>query len=262
MMTENVAAGLVKEFFVDALPVKVFENRPVLARYAADSVHAHLRDAITRQGSAAAILATGNSQIEFLKLLVAMPGIDWKKVTLFHMDEYLGISADHKASFRRYLRERVESLVNPGAFHYIQGDAPLPLDEIERYDSLLNAQPIDLCCMGVGENGHIAFNDPPVANFRDKHTLKLVQLDDACKMQQVREGHFPSIEAVNPYAYTLTIPALLKARKVVCIAPETRKAQAIKRALHGEISTACPASALRTQEHAVLLLDRESAALL
>lgn len=261
MTSDNYTeAKPIREFTVDALPVKVFPDRPTLAQYAANNVHAHLRHAIASQGSAAAILATGNSQIEFLQKLVAMPGIDWKKVTLFHMDEYLGIRADHKASFRRYLRERVESLVNPRAFHYIQGDAPLPLDEIERYDNLLNAQPIDLCCMGVGENGHIAFNDPPVADFRDKHLLKLVQLDDACKMQQVKEGHFPSLEAVNPYAYTLSIPALFKARKVICIAPETRKAAAVKAALQGDVSTKCPASALRTQNHAVLLLDKDSAA--
>jgi glucosamine-6-phosphate deaminase len=263
MRSDNYTeAKPLREFTVDALPVKVFPDRPTLAQHAANEVHAFLRQTIASQGSAAAILATGNSQIEFLQKLVAMPGIDWKKVTLFHMDEYLGIARDHKASFRLYLRERVESLVNPGAFHYIEGDAPLPLDEIERYTNLLNAQPIDLCCMGVGENGHIAFNDPPVANFRDKHLLKLVQLDDACKMQQVREGHFPSLEAVNPYAYTLTIPALFKARKVICIAPETRKAAAIKEALKGDVTTKCPASALRTQSHAVLLLDKDSAALL
>jgi glucosamine-6-phosphate deaminase len=251
-----------REFKVDSLPVKVFEDRPALADFAAREAHAHLKAAIENQGSAAAILATGNSQIEFLKRLVAMPGIDWKKVTLFHMDEYLGIKGDHKASFRFYLRERVESLAKPGAFHYVQGDAPLPLDECERYSNLLKAQPIDLCCMGVGENGHLAFNDPPVANFKDKHLIKLVELDHECKMQQVREGHFPSEEAVPPYAYTLTIPALFKARKVICIAPETRKAKAIKSALQGPVSTACPASFLRTQAYATLLLDKESAALL
>jgi glucosamine-6-phosphate deaminase len=249
-----------REFIADALSVKIFPDRPTLAQYAANTVHAFLRQTIASQGRAAAILATGNSQIEFLQKLVAMPGIEWKKVTLFHMDEYLGISASAKASFRCYLRERVESLVKPGAFHYIEGDAPLPLDEIERYDNLLKAQPIDLCCMGIGENGHLAFNDPPVANFRDKHLLKLVQLDDACKMQQVREGHFPSLEAVNPFAYTLSIPALFSARKIICIAPESRKAVAVKAALEGEISTKCPASALRTQSQAVLLLDKDSAA--
>jgi glucosamine-6-phosphate deaminase len=258
----TTASEMVREFKVDALPVKVFPDRPALAEFAAREVHGFLSATISSQGSAAAILATGNSQIEFLKRLVAMRGIDWKKVTLFHMDEYLGITPDSKASFRFYLRERVESLVKPGAFHYIKGEAPLPLDECERYAGLLLAQPIDLCCMGVGENGHLAFNDPPVANFQDKHLIKLVQLDHDCKMQQVREGHFPTIEAVPPYAYTLTIPALFKARKVICIAPETRKAKAIKAALHGEFSTKCPASFLRNQAHATLLLDNESAALL
>lgn len=263
MTSDNyVSAVPVREFVVDALPVKVFSDRPTLAQFAANQVHACLHQTIAANGSAAVILATGNSQIEFLQKLVALPGINWKKVTLFHMDEYLGIKPDHKASFRKYLRERVETLVKPGAFHYLEGDALLPLDEIERYTQLLQAQPIDLTCMGVGENGHLAFNDPPVANFRDKHLVKLVQLDDACKMQQVREGHFPNIESVPPYAFTLTIPALFRAKKVVCIAPETRKAQAIRDALKGEVSTACPASALRTQSQAVLLLDNESASLL
>lgn len=252
----------VRQFVVDALPVKVFGSRADLAEFAADEVHRYLHDTLAAQGKAAAILATGNSQIDFLQRLISRPGIDWSRVTLFHMDEYLGISGDHKASFRRYMRERVASLVKPGAFHFIEGDAPLPLDEIERYSKLLEAQPIDLCCMGIGENGHIAFNDPPVADFRDKHLVKLVKLDDECKMQQVREGHFPSLEAVNPYAFTLTIPALFKAKKIICIAPETRKAKAVKAALHGGISHACPASALRTQNQAMLLLDNDSAALL
>jgi glucosamine-6-phosphate deaminase len=262
MTATEVGAAVPRDFKVDALSVKVFADRPALAEFAAAEVHAFLKETIARQGSAAVILATGNSQIDFLKRLVSIPGIDWKRVTLFHMDEYLGIKGDHKASFRRYLRERVETLVKPGAFHYVEGDAPLPLDEVERYTNLLKAQPIDLCCMGVGENGHLAFNDPPVANFQDKYMIKLVELDNACKMQQVREGHFPSLEAVPPFAYTLTIPALFKARKVVCIAPETRKAKAIKAALQGPVSTACPASFLRTQPHAILLLDTESAALL
>ena len=138
----------------------------------------------------------------------------------------------------------------------------LPLAECERYTRLLRAQEIDLCCLGIGENGHLAFNDPPVANFNDPHFVKLVKLDDACKMQQVREGHFPSVEAVNPYAFTLTIPALCSARKMLCISPEKRKAQAVRDALRGPVSTACPASFLRKQSHATLFLDADSASLL
>ena len=249
-----------RTFKADELSVRVFRTLEDLASDAASEVHGYLKGVLERQGSAAVILATGNSQIQFLKKLVAMPGIDWSHVTLFHMDEYLGMDAEHKASFRRYLRERVETLVKPKVFHYIQGDTELPLEECERYTNLLNAQPIDLCCLGIGENGHLAFNDPPVARFEEKHPIKLVKLDDECKMQQVREGHFPNIEAVPPYAFTLTIPALCSAKKMLCISPEKRKAEAVRNALQGPVSTACPASILRKQAHCTLLLDEDSAA--
>ncbi len=252
----------VHRFKVDSLDVAIYAEGPQLAVAAAITINEHLSKAIEKNGSAAVILATGNSQIKFLRELIALRGVDWSKVTLFHMDEYLGIRADHPASFRRYLRERVESMTRPRFFHYIEGDAPQPLDECLRYTALLQAQPIDLCVLGVGENGHLAFNDPPVARFDDPYRVKLVQLDDGCKGQQVREGHFPSLEAVPPYAYTLTIPALLSARKVVCLCPETRKAVAVQRALEGAIDSSCPASALRNCPQATLLLDLESSSLL
>lgn len=252
-------SSAIKEFKVDALPVRVYANRADLATSAAREVNDYLANTIASQGSAAVILATGNSQIEFLKQLIALKGIDWSKVTLFHMDEYLGISGNHKASFRFYMREKVESLVKPRQFHYLEGDALLPLDECARYSALLQAQPIDLCCLGVGENGHLAFNDPPVANFADKSLVKIVKLDDACKMQQVKEGHFASLETVPPYALTLTIPALCAAKKMLCISPEKRKAQAVKDALTGPVSESCPASVLRREPQAVLLLDVDSA---
>ncbi len=251
-----------RSFRVDSLPVHVFSGQEDLATWTALTVRDTLANAISGRGSAAAILATGNSQIRFLRQLVDLGGVDWSRVTLFHMDEYLGIPATHPASFRHYMRERVESLVRPRAFHYLAGDCELPLDEVDRYTGLLKAQPIDLCCMGVGENGHLAFNDPPVARFDDRHWVKLVRLDDACKMQQVKEGHFPSLEAVPPYAFTLTIPALFVAEKVLCLAPETRKSRPIQAALEGPVDTACPASVLRRHPHATLLLDRDSAALL
>jgi glucosamine-6-phosphate deaminase len=174
------------------------------------------------------------------------------------MDEYLGVDENHSACFRRYMRERVESKVHPKAFHYLGGDAPEPIAECERYEVLLKARPIDLCCMGVGENGHIAFNDPPVANFEDKRLVKIVELDVACRMQQVNESHFPDLEAVPKYALTLTIPALCSAKKVVCVAPEARKADAVKAMLEGPVCTACPASFLRTQSHATLFVDADS----
>jgi len=252
----------VKTLQIDSLPVRIYQTQMDLARDVARIAHEHLSDVLARRGSAAAILATGNSQIKFLEQLISLGGIDWSRITLFHMDEYLGIDANHTASFRRYMRERVEQRIKPHVFNYIEGDAALPLDECVRYEGLLEAQPIDLCCLGIGENGHLAFNDPPVADFDDSHKVKLVQLDRACREQQVNEGHFPNLETVPPYAFTLTIPALCSAEKMLCIAPERRKAKAVFDALRGPVSTACPASFLRKQAHATLFLDADSASLL
>jgi glucosamine-6-phosphate deaminase len=247
---------------VDALPVRVYASQEDMARDSAALVQKFLVECLAERGEASAILATGNSQIRFLDELIKLGGIDWSKMTLFHMDEYLGIDANHKASFRRYMRERVEARIKPKVFHYIAGDADQPLNECARYADLLQAQEIDLCCLGVGENGHIAFNDPHVAEFDDPWTVKVVSLDLKCRQQQVNEGHFPGVDQMPQFAYTLTIPALVGVRKMVCVAPEKRKAQAVHDALKGPVSTACPASYLRTQKHAVMLLDHDSATLL
>ena len=246
-------------FQVEALPVRIYASQAELAGDAARIAQAHLQETLARQASAAVILATGNSQIQFLDALIALGGVDWSRVTLFHMDDYLGLDANHPASFRRYMRERVEARVKPRQFHYVAGDALLPLDECARYTKLLLAQPIDLCCLGIGENGHIAFNDPPVAHFHDPHRVKLVKLDEACRQQQVGEGHFPNLAAVPQYAFTLTIPMLCSAKKMLCIVPEQRKAQAVKAALRGPVTTACPASILRQQGQCTLFLDADSA---
>ena len=253
------AAAPAKTFQVDALAVRVYRQQKDMAQDVAQIAQKYLQEVLARQPSAAVILATGNSQIEFLEALIALGGVEWPRLILFHMDEYLGIDAGHKASFRRYMRERVEQRVKPRQFHYLEGDALLPLDECDRYTRLLQAQPIDLCCLGIGENGHIAFNDPPVANFTDPHRVKLVKLDQPCRQQQVNEGHFPSLEAVPQYAFTLTIPMLCSARRMLCIAPEKRKAKAVKDTLQGPIDTACPASFLRRQPQATLFLDADSA---
>lgn len=251
-----------RTFQADALPVRVYGSRTDLATDAAAEVNGYLKEVLSKEGAAAVILATGNSQIEFLDRLIESSEVDWSKVTLFHMDEYLGLPADHKASFRRYMKERVESRVKPRVFHYLEGDTEEPIRECQRYAELLQAQPVALCCLGVGENGHLAFNDPPVANFEDPYLVKLVKLDVPCRQQQVSEGHFPDLKAVPEYAFTLTIPALCSAQKMICISPETRKAKAIQTALQGPVSPACPASILRKQAHATLLLDTDSAALL
>ncbi len=233
-----------------------------MATAAALAAHAILIRAVQTQGHAAVVLAAAASQVKFLEVLTDLPGLDWSKISAFHMDEYLGIDAGHPASFRRFLHERVARRVKPGSFHDVQGDALQPLEECARYTRLLKAQPIDLCCLGIGENGHIAFNDPSVADFHDPHTVKLVKLDEACRRQQVGEGAFPNLEAVPQYAYTMTIPALCAARQMVCVVPEKRKAQAVRNALRGPLSTACPASILRQQAHCTLYLDADSAGLL
>src|SRR5687767_3881873 len=228
----------IKTLQIDSLPVRIYQTQTDLARDVAGIAHDHLSDVLARKSSAAVILATGNSQIKFLEQLISLGGIEWSRITLFHMDEYLGLDANHSASFRRYMRERVEQRVTPRVFHYLEGDAALPLDECQRYAGLLEAQPIDLCCLGIGENGHLAFNDPPVADFEDRRKVKLVQLDRACRQQQVNEGHFPSLEAVPQYAVTLTIPTLCAAAQMLCIAPEKRKAKAVFEALRGPVSVA------------------------
>lgn len=255
-----------RKFQAGAMQVSVYQSVRDMAEAAAPAAARQLEAALAERGEAAAILATGNSQLEFLKVLVDGQGtrwdLDWSRITLFHMDEYLGLPATHSASFRLYMRERVESRLKPKAFHYVEGDALEPVRECERYEALLKAQKIDLCCLGIGENGHLAFNDPPVANFNDERFVKIVRLDDACRQQQVGEGHFPDLSAVPQYALTLTIPALCQAARVLAIVPEKRKARAVLGSVTGPVSTGCPGSYLRTLAHCELFLDAESASLL
>lgn len=247
---------------VDALAVHLYNLEAELTEDVARIAQNYLQSLLSRQNSASVVLATGNSQIKFLEALVNLGGVDWSKVILFHLDEYLGIEYNHPASFRHYLRERVEKWVKPKVFHYIEGDTKQPLAECDRYTQLLLAQPIDLCCLGLGENGHLAFNEPSVADFNDPHYIKLVKLELSTRQQQVNQGYFTSLEAVPQYAFTLTIPALCLARKILCLAPEKRKAAAVKEMLQGSISAGYPASILRTQADAMLFLDADSASLL
>lgn len=251
----NARHGLV----VDSLRVEVFDDLAALASRAADDAASSIADAIRQRGVASVMLATGNSQLAFLDALAARGDVDWTRVVGFHMDEYLGMDPAHPASFRRYMRERVVGRVHPREFHEIAGDAPDPEAECERYAALLRTHPLDLCCLGIGENGHLAFNDPAVADFDDPRDVKIVELDATCRGQQVGEGHFPTLDDVPHRAITVTIPALLRAGHVVAIVPEARKAEPVRRALRGEITTACPASALRRHPHATLYLDPGSA---
>ena len=251
-----------KTFTADRLTVKVYPTSASLVADAAATAQARLVAAIRQRGTAAAILATGNSQLQFLDMLVKNGGVDWSRVVLFHMDEYLGIGPEHPASFAHYMHQRVEERVEPREFHYLTGDSPEPILECEHYATLLRAQPIDLCVLGVGENGHLAFNDPPVADFEDERWVKIVRLDESSRRHQIGYGYFKSLAEVPLYGLTLTIPALCAAENILCLAPGAKKAEVVRKLLRDEIGQRCPASVLRTQPQAQLLIDAEAASLL
>jgi len=242
----------------DALAVEVHADADALGAAAAASAAEAIRAAVAARGEAHVILATGNSQLAFLRALADAPDVPWASVELYHMDEYVGLGADHPASFRRFLRRRIVDRVGPRAFHEIRGDAPAEA-ETARYGALVAGRRIDLTCMGIGENGHLAFNDPPDARFDDPLPARVVRLDEVSRRQQVGEGHFPDLAAVPTHAITLTIPTLLAAARVQVVVPEARKAEAVRRALQGPVDAACPASVLRRVAHATLYLDREAA---
>jgi glucosamine-6-phosphate deaminase len=243
---------------IDRLRVEVHPDTAALARSAADQAAAVLVKAVEERGEANAMFATGNSQLAFVDALIEQtPGVPWDRVVVFHMDEYVGVGPDHPAGFRRWIRERIVDRARPRAAVLIDGLAD-PVGECTRYAALLGAHPLDLCCLGIGENGHLAFNDPP-ADFADPLDVKVVELDHACRQQQVGEGHFPAIGDVPTRALTVTVPALLRAGAVIAVVPEARKAEPVRAAVLGPVSEACPASALRTAGNATLHLDGGSA---
>ena len=248
----------VRSFRRDALRVEVYGTPEDLGEAAARRVEGHLASAIVSRGKANLVLASALSQVSFLEALQGK-AIDWASVAVFHLDEYTELPADHPASFRRFLTERFLDVVRPGCVHLIRGDAGDLQGEIERYESLLRGHPLDVACIGIGENGHIAFNDPPVADFDDARRVKEVELDDACRRQQVNEGWFPSFEATPRRALTLTIPAIMGSGFISCVVPGERKADAVHDALNGPVATACPASILRRHGNATLLLEPASA---
>jgi glucosamine-6-phosphate deaminase len=251
---------VIKERRFDALTVRAAESTSEMARDAAEDAAAIVRAAVGERGEANIMLATGNSQLVFLDALMQLPGIAWDRVRAFHMDEYVGLPPSHPASFQRYMRERVAARAPFLDFHYLTGDVPDPQAEADRYAALLRAHPLDLCCAGVGENGHLAFNDPPVADFDDPLDVKIVALEPVSRRQQVGEGHFASIDDVPTHAMTVTVPALLRAGRALVIVPEARKADPVHDTLYGPVSTACPASVLRRHANATLFLDDASAA--
>ncbi len=240
--------------------IDVGPDAATLGARAATLAAATLREALTRAGEARVVLATGASQIATLERLVAEPGIDWGRVTAFHLDEYVGLPDTHPASFRRYLRERVVARVPELRFHPITPEGDLAA-ELARLEALLGAAPVDLCLAGVGENCHLAFNDPP-ADFETEAAFLLVSLDEACRRQQLGEGWFARLEDVPTRAVSMSVRRILRSRRIVLSVPDARKAPAVRDMMTGEVTPAHPASILRHHPDTTLFLDPASAALL
>ncbi|WP_165074042.1 glucosamine-6-phosphate deaminase [Paludisphaera rhizosphaerae] len=249
-------------FNVDNLKVLVYDDRNQAGRAAAAAVAHAIVQRQKVAGRANVIFAAAPSQDDFLADLIAANGVDWSRVSGFHMDEYLGLTPEHPASFRRYLHEHLFDRVglNDDSLRLIPGErTERPSQVCLEYEDRLLGEPTDVVCAGIGENGHLAFNDPPVADFLDPLLVKVVRLDQACRVQQVNDGCFEKLDDVPTHAFTLTVPALLRAPVVSVVAVGPRKAEAVQATLRGPISEACPATALRRHSGATLYLDRDSA---
>jgi glucosamine-6-phosphate deaminase len=232
-----------------------------MAGAAAERAASLLTQAIHARGAANLILATGASQLEMLSHLVSTD-VDWSKVTAFHLDEYIGLPHAHPASFRRYLQERfVDKVPSLRQFYYVDGEAPDPLAECQRLGDLIRSQPVDLACIGIGENGHLAFNDPP-ADFETHAPYIVVNLDEACRRQQVGEGWFPDLRSVPSQAISMSIHQILQSESIVCTVPDERKAEAVRQTVEGEVSNRVPATILQTHPRCWLYLDAPAASLL
>ncbi|HEY6739302.1 MAG TPA: glucosamine-6-phosphate deaminase [Actinopolymorphaceae bacterium] len=263
-MTSPISPTSPTRFTVSDLAVEVHATPAELGAAAARLTADTLRTAVRERGHARVVLATGNSQFPFVEALRSQ-AVPWSSVTVFHMDEYVGVGPDHPASFRRWIAERIEEQFRPAVVHYIDGRPGGSIEsaaieaECERYEGLLRAAPIDLVCMGVGENCHLAFNEPYDADFEDPRWVRTFTLDDKTRRQQVGEGHFAEVSDVPATAISLTVPALLSAGVIQVCVPEARKAEAVRHTLTSPISTAHPSTVLRSRGNATLYLDRDSA---
>lgn len=232
-----------------------------MGRAAANDAATIIRGAISDRGQACLIAATGASQFEFLEALTKQKDIEWDRTIFFHLDEYVDLPESHPASFRRYLRERIVDIVRPGAFHFVNGNYSDPFQECKRIGELISRYSIDAAFVGIGENGHLAFNDPP-ADFRTLEPYLVVELDETCRRQQVGEGWFKNIEEVPRRAISMSISQIMRSGHVLCVVPELRKAKAVRDCLQLEVSPLRPASILQEHPCATVYLDRESAGLL
>ncbi len=240
----------------------VYKTKGDMGAAAGSTAAGAIRRAIADKNQANIILATGASQFEMLEHLTSVDTIDWSKVTMFHLDEYIGLGPDHPASFRKYLRERfVDRVGRLKAVHLVNGDAKDPAAECRRLGDLIRAHPIDVACVGIGENGHLAFNDPP-ADFETEEPYLVVDLDERCRRQQLGEGWFASFEAVPSQAISMGIQQILKSRRIIVTVPDRRKAEAVRNALEGPVTPRCPASILQQHENCFIFLDEPAASLL
>ncbi len=241
--------------------VRLFQNRQVLAVAAADQAASAMRSAISERGHCRVVLATGASQFEFLDALTQTPGLDWNRVEAFHLDEYVGLPVTHPASFRKYLLERVIRKTGIRNHHFLEGDAEDLTSAIQKVSRDLLSAPIDIAFVGIGENGHIAFNDPP-ADFETEQPYIVVELDEACRQQQVGEGWFTDISQVPAQAISMTPLQILKAREILAVVPDLRKANAVRMCLEGEIGPVAPASILRRHSNTTVFVDADSSLML
>jgi glucosamine-6-phosphate deaminase len=240
--------------------IKCLDDKKEMARVAADQAASILRDTIQKQGKARLIAATGAAQFEFLEALTTLPAIDWKRVEMFHLDEYIGLPETHPGSFCRFLKERLIEKTGMIHYHLLNGEED-PAEVTRRTGEALQSEPIDVAFVGIGENGHLAFNDPP-ADFETEEPYIIVTLDEPCRRQQLGEGWFASLADVPRRAISMSVRQILKTKQILCIVPDARKANAVKACFDGEISPLAPASILRTHPNTTVYLDKDSAALL
>ena len=250
-----------KSFKKDKVEVKIFDSRDQMGKVSARETADYIRRMLAEKGEMNIVFAAAPSQDDFLYSLLEEE-IDWSRVNGFHMDEYIGLSEDAPQGFGNFLRGRILDKINLKSMHYLYAGDRDPEEVSREYEELLKKYPTDVVFMGIGENGHIAFNDPHVAFFDDPKLVKVVDLDIKCRQQQVNDGCFATLDDVPTHAITLTIPALLRGKRLACVVPTTRKAEALKNALEGPVTEACPASVLRTHDGAFIYADPDAASLL
>ena len=250
------------EFIKDKMLVKIFDTRDEMGKAAADDIAEGFKEILKNKSEINVVFAAAPSQNDMLFHLCERNDIEWERINAFHMDEYIGLDPNAPQCFSNFLKRYIFDLKPFKSVNLINAGATDPEEEAVRYSKLLSDNPIDVVCMGIGENGHIAFNDPHVADFNDTKTVKAVKLDETCRNQQVNDGCFEKLDDVPKYALTLTVPTLMSAKRNYCVVPAATKAEAVKNTVNGKINESCPATALRLKDNAILYCDKDSSALL